>query len=224
MWYHPLAFFLTRRDPVIFERVRRLDGRPQNGDCCPKPRIDQRITPGLRTDCQIGPNNRNQRNRLAICFSTHSHSQSIILIHCNILMREICRCTLKHPAAKPTEIWLLMPKSNCDGDLLDFSDYRHRSVDFLTFISDQSGLAGNARASGIRPSPSTLSNRSHLWQALYLTNETCEQGRGIVPSPRQSEPHRYVQIDHGQYGNGFRAPPPCASKNPSDAQAGRHEA
>jgi hypothetical protein len=64
---------------------------------------------------------------------------------------------------------------------------------------------------------------SDLWQPLYLTNKACEQGEGIVAPPRQSEPHWQVQIDHGQDGNGSRTSPPRAFKNPSDAQAGRHE-
>src|SRR5579859_5824053 len=66
-------------------------------------------------------------------------------------------------------------------------------------------------------------DRSHVWQALYLTNEVCEQGRGIVLSPSESERQRHVQIGHGQNGNGFWATPACGSKDPSHAQAGRHE-
>jgi hypothetical protein len=34
---------------------------------------------------------------------------------------------------------------------------------------------------------------SHVWQAPYLSNKICEQGRGIVPSPRQ-QPRRGVLI------------------------------
>src|SRR5260370_41989028 len=44
--------------------------------------------------------------------------------------------------------------------------------------------------------PSHFIDRSHVWQALYLTNEICEQGRGIVPSPSESERKGHVQIDH----------------------------
>jgi hypothetical protein len=71
--------------------------------------------------------------------------------------------------------------------------------------------------------PSRFIDRSHVWQALYLTDEICEQGRGIVPSPSESERKRHVQIHHRQDDNGFWAPPACASKDPSHAQAGRHE-
>src|SRR5580658_8202099 len=75
----------------------------------------------------------------------------------------------------------------------------------------------------LKPSLSTSIDRSHVRQAAYLTNKTCEQGRGIVFSPRQSKPQRNVQIDHGQNDNGCRRPPACASKHPSHAQPGRHE-
>jgi hypothetical protein len=48
----------------------------------------------------------------------------------------------------------------------------------------------------LKPSLSAFIDRLHLWQALYLSNKTCEQGRGIVPSPHQSKRQRHVQIDH----------------------------
>ena len=108
-----------------------------------------------------------------------------------------CRCTLKHRVAKPSEIWLLIP--NRDFDDPRFARFQRLSASigrFLKFISDQSSLTGHARASRTKPGASTFIDRSHLWQALYLTNEACEQRRGIVPSPRQSERQRYVQIDH----------------------------
>src|SRR5215831_5341513 len=34
---------------------------------------------------------------------------------------------------------------------------------------------------------SPLMDRPHFWQALYLFNELCEQRRGIVPSPSESD-------------------------------------
>jgi hypothetical protein len=47
------------------------------------------------------------------------------------------------------------------------------------------------------PTPLTFIECSHVWQALYLSNKICEQGRGIVPSPRESQQQRHIQIDHG---------------------------
>jgi hypothetical protein len=35
----------------------------------------------------------------------------------------------------------------------------------------------------VLPHLSTFIERSHVRQALYLSNKTCEQGRGVVPSP-----------------------------------------
>ena len=67
--------------------------------------------------------------------------------------------------------------------------------------------------------PQTL-DRSH---APYLIDKTGEQGRGIVPSPRQCKRHGHVQVDHGQDGNGSRTPPACTSEYPSDAQAGGYK-
>jgi hypothetical protein len=43
---------------------------------------------------------------------------------------------------------------------------------------------------------STFIDRSYPWQALYLANEICEQRRGIVPSPHESQRQKHVQIDH----------------------------
>jgi hypothetical protein len=53
-------------------------------------------------------------------------------------------------------------------------------------------VAMPSRSRSGKLSPSTFIDRSHLWQVLYLTNETCEQGTGIVPSPRQSDLQRHV--------------------------------
>ena len=50
--------------------------------------------------------------------------------------------------------------------------------------------------------PSASIERSHFGQARYLSNETCEQGGVVVPSPRQGKPQSHVQIDHWQDGNG----------------------
>jgi hypothetical protein len=66
-------------------------------------------------------------------------------------------------------------------------------------------------------SVSALIDCSHFRHALHLLNETCQQGRGIVPSPRQGEQDGYVQVDQGQDGNGLGRAPTRASKNPSDA-------
>src|SRR5690349_21554222 len=64
---------------------------------------------------------------------------------------------------------------------------------------------------------------SHVWQALYVANKLGEQGRRIVPSPRERQRERHVQIDHGYNNNRFRTPPSCGSKHPPHAQAGRYE-
>jgi hypothetical protein len=71
--------------------------------------------------------------------------------------------------------------------------------------------------------PSTFVDRSDLSHAPYLIDKTCEQGRGIVPSPCESERDGHVQVDNGQDGDGLRTPPACASEYPADAQARRDE-
>ena len=64
---------------------------------------------------------------------------------------------------------------------------------------------------------------SHFWQALYLANKTCEQGRGIVASPSKRQRQWQVQVDHGHDDDTFGTPPTCRSKNPSHAEAGRYQ-
>ena len=38
---------------------------------------------------------------------------------------------------------------------------------------------------------------SHFWQAPYIRNKICEQRRGVVPSPCESQRQRHLQVDHG---------------------------
>src|SRR5689334_13718411 len=71
--------------------------------------------------------------------------------------------------------------------------------------------------------PSTLVNCSHVWQAPDIANKIGEEWRRIVPSPRESQRERHVQIDHGYDNNGFGTPPSRGSKHPPHAQAGRYE-
>ena len=42
-----------------------------------------------------------------------------------------------------------------------------------------------------------LFERSNVWQMPHLGDEFREQRRRIVPSPRESQRQRHVQIDHG---------------------------
>ena len=74
------------------------------------------------------------------------------------------------------------------------------------------------------PTPSTFIDRSHVWEALHVDHETCEQRGLIVLSPGESQRQRHVQIDHGHNDNTFGTPPTCRSKHPSHTQAGRNEA
>src|SRR5580704_11889519 len=58
-------------------------------------------------------------------------------------------------------------------------------------------LRGNAitTLSGLRrqsPTPSAFIDRSHVWQAPHLVYKTCEQRRGVVSSPRESQGQRQV--------------------------------
>jgi hypothetical protein len=47
------------------------------------------------------------------------------------------------------------------------------------------------------PSPQPLLTARISRMRPYFIDKTCEQGRSIVPSPRESERHGRVQVDHG---------------------------
>ena|ERR1700686_3212093 len=83
----------------------------------------------------------------------------------------------------------------------------------------------NARSCDLnRSSRQTFIDRSHVWEALHVDHETCEQRGLIVLSPGESQRQRHVQIDHGHNDNTSGTPPTCRSKDPSHTQAGRNEA
>src|SRR4029077_16237696 len=70
----------------------------------------------------------------------------------------------------------------------------------------------------------TFLDRSHVCQVLYLSNEICEQRRGIVPPPRERQRQRHIQVGDGQDDHTFRTPPTGCAVHPPHAYAVRHKA
>jgi hypothetical protein len=77
--------------------------------------------------------------------------------------------------------------------LLDDTDLKNalpRALGIALIAEQRSSVRRRNTASGAE-------DCSRVWQAPYLSNKICEQGRSIVPSPRESQRQRHIQIDHG---------------------------
>jgi hypothetical protein len=92
---------------------------------------------------------------------------------------------------------LVRPNGDSFGKGKILGDLRRHFMRFTSFQVNDVLIRTKGQPVAQNPTPFTFIDCSHVWQALYLSNKICEQGRGIVPSLRESQRQTHIQIDHG---------------------------
>ena len=107
------------------ERIRRLDGRPQHGDCWSRP-------PELTGEQHPGSEQIVKSDRKA---QTKEIGRRSVLVLAGKFVVDT-----QTPWAKPSEIWLLIPNRNFDDPRFARFQRLSASIGRYLFISDQSSL------------------------------------------------------------------------------------
>lgn len=89
----------------------------------------------------------------------------------------------------------LAARGNVLGIVNNVGLAKHETIDAVELRVFTAVMDLNVRPA-LQLTPLALIEGSHVWQALYLANKMCEQRRGIISSPRESQRQRHVQIDH----------------------------